>query len=243
MQELIKINNESKVDARELHAFLEIGKDFSTWISEKINTYGFIAGSDYSPISGNNTGLRGQPKKEYLLSLNCAKELCMLANNAKGKQARQYFIRCEEALKQIGKPQLPTTYIEALEAHLQSEKERLLLAGKLEKARPKLAAFDSLINKDGLIPAKVLADNLALKGVNAHKIFVYLTARGFFYKENNKFLPYKKYIEQGFFSVKLYENKETGKLYSHPYFMPKGAALVAGSKERINEFFNKKEAA
>lgn len=35
------------VSARALHAALNIGKDFSTWITNRISEYGFVIGSDY----------------------------------------------------------------------------------------------------------------------------------------------------------------------------------------------------
>lgn len=38
----------------------------------------------------------GRPQKEYALSINMAKELSMIENNVRGKQARKYFINCEE---------------------------------------------------------------------------------------------------------------------------------------------------
>jgi phage anti-repressor protein len=88
------------VDARELHGFLGVRKDFSTWINQRIKKYGFEANKDYSPILGNRVdGLPGKPRKEYALTLNMAKELAMVENNEKGREARRYFIAVEEAYK------------------------------------------------------------------------------------------------------------------------------------------------
>ena len=42
------------------------------------------------------TGRR--PRKEYFVTLDMAKELCMVENNDKGKEARRYFIKCEKEL-------------------------------------------------------------------------------------------------------------------------------------------------
>lgn len=49
------------VSARELYKWLEVGRDFSTWIKGRINEYGFIEGEDYiiregliSPDSGSS---------------------------------------------------------------------------------------------------------------------------------------------------------------------------------------------
>jgi len=84
-------------NARELHGFLEVGRDFSTWIKDRITEYSFIEGQDFSPILGKSTG--GRPTTEYYLSLDMAKELSMVERNEKGKQARRYFIECERQAK------------------------------------------------------------------------------------------------------------------------------------------------
>lgn len=97
------------VSARELHSFLEVGKDFSTWIKDRIDQYGFVERQDFvvfdSPIPGNQTGRGGDRRsKEYALTLDMAKELAMVERNEKGKQARQYFIECERRAKQLPAP-------------------------------------------------------------------------------------------------------------------------------------------
>ncbi|WGM07801.1 antA/AntB antirepressor family protein [Arsenophonus nasoniae] len=143
MQNLINIetkniNNEliQTVNARDLHAFLEIGKDFTTWIKDRINQYGFVENQDYiivenlsSPKSGSAKS-RQRPMKDYCISIDMAKELSMVERNEKGKQARQYFIECERRTLQ---PQtlLPTTKELALMVvRAEEDKEKLLLENK-----------------------------------------------------------------------------------------------------------------
>jgi phage anti-repressor protein len=93
----ITSEQEHLVDARNLHGFLEVGRDFSSWIKGRIEQYGFIEGEDFSPVVGKSSG--GRPSIEYHLTLDMAKELAMVENNKKGKQARRYFIACEKALR------------------------------------------------------------------------------------------------------------------------------------------------
>lgn len=85
------------VDARQLHNFLESKRDFPTWIKDRIEKYDFIENEDFSTISGKSTG--GRPTKEYILTMDMAKELAMVENNEQGRRARRYFIECEKALK------------------------------------------------------------------------------------------------------------------------------------------------
>lgn len=118
MNELITVNRTDKgltVDARELHEFLEVKDDFSTWIKRRIEKYGFIAGTDFSANPGKSTG--GRPSIEYELTMTMAKELCMVENNEKGQQARRYFIDCEEQLKEMYKPQLQSPVEEKIRGH------------------------------------------------------------------------------------------------------------------------------
>lgn len=102
MEALIQVQQTgsiSTVSARELHHFLESKRDFSNWISTKIIKYGFIKDEDFTTILLKNT--KGRPKKEYAISIGMAKELAMLENNTKGKQARKYFIECEKKANEL----------------------------------------------------------------------------------------------------------------------------------------------
>ncbi|MDP1573100.1 MAG: antA/AntB antirepressor family protein [Pseudomonadota bacterium] len=88
-------------DARALHGFMEVGKDFSNWIKDRIEKYEFVDGEDFSTVetlsSPNlaSSKARRQRVIDYHLTLDMAKELSMVENNEKGRQARRYFIECE----------------------------------------------------------------------------------------------------------------------------------------------------
>lgn len=106
--ELIPIINkrehsEQWVDARTLHQFLEIGKDFSNWIKDYIADFGFVENVDFLAKFGEQDGKKhgGSNRTDYTLSMDMAKELSMLQRNEKGKQARLYFIAAEKKLHQV----------------------------------------------------------------------------------------------------------------------------------------------
>ncbi len=124
MNELINIkviqkdfNGEKKrfVNARELHRWLGVGKRFATWITDRIKKYDFVEDLDYFtsiPISGNgklvlNKGKAKDPKtgrvvtKDYIISVDMAKELAMIENSEIGKKVRKYFIRVESDFKKV----------------------------------------------------------------------------------------------------------------------------------------------
>lgn len=89
------------VNARQLHQFLEVGRDFSNWIKARIFDYDFQENQDYIIFanSGENSNV-GRPTIEYRLTLDMAKELSMVERNEKGRMARRYFIECEKQLYQ-----------------------------------------------------------------------------------------------------------------------------------------------
>jgi len=100
-------------DARDLHTFLCVGRDFSTWIKARIDQFGFTEREDFSPILGNRSGFdspnlgnqvppRGGDRRsvDYHLTLDMAKELAMVENNDQGRQVRRYFIAMERQARE-----------------------------------------------------------------------------------------------------------------------------------------------
>lgn len=89
------------VNARELHGFLQSKQDFSTWIKNRIERYGFVENQDYLLHKFMEQVPSGAKHKiDYHITLDMAKQLAMVENNDMGLQARRYFIECEKQLKQ-----------------------------------------------------------------------------------------------------------------------------------------------
>ena len=87
MNELIKIevkdNGQRLVSARELHNFLQVGRDFTTWVKGRITEYSFIENTDFTvvaiaPQSGGTNNRGGQNNVDYAITIEMAKELCMI---------------------------------------------------------------------------------------------------------------------------------------------------------------------
>lgn len=101
--ELIKItqqNGEQLVSARELHAKLEITERFNSWF-ERMLKYGFVENVDFTSVKSFTVVNNGAKKEidEYILTLDTAKQICMLQRNELGTKFRMYFIECEKKLK------------------------------------------------------------------------------------------------------------------------------------------------
>ena len=106
MNDLIPIHEESGTPAvmgRDLHAFLEVGRDYTNWMKQMIG-YGFTEGHDFELVKEKVAGQTGSPnlantRHNHIMSLDMAKEISMIQRTERGKQARQYFIECERRAK------------------------------------------------------------------------------------------------------------------------------------------------
>ncbi len=89
------------VNARDLHGHLGVGRDFTSWVKGRIEQYGFVEYEDYEVFtkSGENP-LGGRPLGEYFISVDMAKELCLVENNERGRACRRYFIACERTVRE-----------------------------------------------------------------------------------------------------------------------------------------------
>ena len=90
----VEINS---VNAREIYDYLGLAKgQFSRWIKTAIEKYDFIQNEDFLSIDTDVEGV-----KDYIVTLDMAKELCMVSNTEKGKEARKYFIEFEKQGKTL----------------------------------------------------------------------------------------------------------------------------------------------
>ncbi len=107
-QELIKVEEREgikTVNARELHNFLESKQQFGNWILSRIEKYDFEKDVDFTINKFIN---RKATVKDYRISIDMAKELSMVENNSKGKEARKYFIEMEKVARGKRRPKVPT---------------------------------------------------------------------------------------------------------------------------------------
>ena len=98
-----------------MHQWLGVGKRFATWITDRISKYDFVEDLDYFiSIPNFGTGYKAQKlgkiidaktgkvlPKEYIISVDMAKELAMVENSEIGKKVRKYFIRVESDFKKV----------------------------------------------------------------------------------------------------------------------------------------------
>jgi phage anti-repressor protein len=129
---LIRVNVENQtVLGRDLHEFLEVETRYDTWITRMIE-YGFVEKIDYIAIAQkratNNPKNPWTTSTNHQLNLSMAKEISMIQRTPKGKEARLYFIKCEEELKDKSPSHLIQDSIERAKAWILEEEARRKLA-------------------------------------------------------------------------------------------------------------------
>jgi phage anti-repressor protein len=93
-------DNVLAINARELHAYLDSGQEFSAWIRARIQQYGFAERVDFEVFDRSIKNPKGgRPSRDYMVSLDMAKELAMVEKTVQGRVARRYFIDCEKELR------------------------------------------------------------------------------------------------------------------------------------------------
>lgn len=218
------------VNARELHAFLENRDHFSTWIKDRISQYGFVENQDFVIASGNSEAIRGGHNRlDYFLSLDMAKELSMVERNAKGKQARQYFIDCEKRLSGSLNA-IPQTLPDALRLAADLAERNQQQAAQIAELAPKAEALARIEVAQGDLTVTQAAKMLKMQ---PKQLFDWLARHGWLYRSGGSgvWLGYQDKVHSGYVthSVHQYESKSTGeqRIATQVYLTPKGMSKIA----------------
>ena len=214
------------VNARELHAFLESKQEFSNWIKNRIEDYGFLDGVDFLT---NLSKTQGRPRIDYFLSLDMAKELSMVERNAKGKQARQYFIDCEKRLSGSLNA-IPQTLPDALRLAADLAERNQQQAAQIAELAPKAEALARIEVAQGDLTVTQAAKILNMP---PKQLFDWLAQHGWLYRSGGSgvWLGYQDKVRSGCVthSVHRYESRSIGeqRIATQVYLTPKGMSRIA----------------
>ncbi len=209
MNDLIKINYETEqptVSARDLHEKLNIGTAFKDWFP-RMCEYGFEEGKDFCSKLSETSAKGGRPSKDADISIDMAKQICMIQRTPEGKKIRQYFIDLEKAWNT---PELIfARALKMAEAELQRVKadNQYLLADN-ERMKPKEIFADAVAASHTSILIGDLAKLLKQNGVETgqKRLFGWLREHGYLIKRKGTDwnTPTQKAMDR-----KLFEVKET----------------------------------
>lgn len=238
MTGLIKVNYNSDrptVSARELHSFLEVETPYHKWFP-RMCEYGFIENTDFlvTDIFVPNSNGGKQTQKEAQLTIEMAKEICMLQRNEKGKQARQYFIQLESMWNS---PEMIMK--RALEF---ANKQVTELESKIEADKPKVLFADAVATSNTSILVGDLAKLIKQNGVDTgqKRLFQWLRDNGYLIKRQgaDRNMPTQRSMDNGLFEV-----KETVITHADGHTSISKTVKVTGKGQQyfINKFLKEKK--
>ncbi len=227
MNELVRITQAqingtevNSVNARELHVELESKREFATWIKERIEKFAFMEGEDF--LTNLSKTSNGRPSKEYIITLDMAKELAMVENNEKGRQARKYFIEVEKQAKRVY--QLPQNFSEALRLAADLEETNQKLENKITEKDKIIITVAELNIKAGEVSFANFAKNLAIKNFGRNTVIDFCRARSYI-RDNRE--PYQPYVNGGYFVRRPSEKEINGEVRYTTYLTPRGTVWLA----------------
>ncbi len=207
MNELIKVtydNDRPVVSARELHDFLEVGADYRHWFP-RMCEYGFTAGVDFNPVKIDRVQMEGnrtvnREVDDAALTIDMAKEICMIQRSEKGKQARQYFIQLEKDWNSPEKVMARALDIAHRELNTLKAANVELLAEN-ERQQQVIADFEPvkqyvdiiLQSKGSLATSQIAADY----GISARELNRILHDEGIQHKVNSQWILYRGHMGKG----------------------------------------------
>lgn len=198
MNELIKVDyttDRPTVSARDLHEFLEVKSKYADWF-KNMTAYGFNEDIDYVSFSKNLEN--GGRTKDHQITIEMAKEICMLQRNERGKQARQYFIQLEKDWNSPEKVMARALQIADQKLHM--------LEAQVEKDRPKVLFADAVATAHTSILIGELAKLLKQNGVDMgqNRLFDWMRKHGYLIarKGTDYNMPTQKSMELGLMEIK-----------------------------------------
>ena len=235
MNELIKITTnevgEPTVLGRELHEFLGVTTRYNDWFPRMVE-YGFTEGKDFNLLKNEQVRFEGNREVtreliDHLLTIDMAKEICMIQRTEVGKQARQYFIQVE---KDYNSPEkIMARALRIAEKELSTLKlETKIQAQQIAELQPKATYYDLILQCPSLLSVTEIAKDYGLSAKGLNKI---LHEQGVQFNQSGVWFLYSKYQDKGYTSTKTQNyNRPDGTQGSrvHTYWTQKGRLFLYG---------------
>ena len=240
MNELIKITTnevgEPTVLGRELHEFLGVTTRYNDWFPRMVE-YGFTEGKDFNLLKNEQVRFEGNREVtreliDHLLTIDTAKEICMIQRTEVGKQARQYFIQVE---KDYNSPEkIMARALRIAEKELSTLRlETKVQAQQIAELQPKATYYDLILQCPSLLSVTEIAKDYGLSAKGLDKI---LHEQGVQFNQSGVWFLYSKYQDKGYTSTKTQNyNRPDGTQGSrvHTYWTQKGRIFLYGVLKEI----------
>ncbi len=200
MGQLVNINFEQQmVSARELHQQLNIATEFRIWMPRMIE-YGFVEGKDFRTFLNESTG--GRPSRDYEISMEMAKQICMIQRTPEGKRIREYLIELED---KWNTPELVMARALKMAAGQIDELkvEKAELQAKIEADKPKTIFADAVTASNSAILVRDLAKLIRQNGydIGEKRLYGWMRENGYICKGTT--MPTQRAMELGLFEIEI----------------------------------------
>lgn len=207
MDDLIKIDYAAEhptVSARELHEGLEIKSNFTTWF-DRMCEYGFTE-LDFKKCFPNlESGFNGgQNMVDYQITVDMAKQICMLQRTEKGRQYRQYFLDLEKAWNTPEQIMARALRVANREIDkLKADNQKMI--EDTARMKPKEIFADAVSTSETSILIGDLAKLICQNGhqIGQKRLFDWMRQNGYLIKSgSSRNMPTQRSMEQKLFEVK-----------------------------------------
>lgn len=209
MRQIITVNFDTQtVSARELHKQVGSTERFSSWFDRQLQ-FGFAENEDYTTVKvltevQNNGGVQQRELVDHELSVDMAKQICMVQKNENARKIRQYLIDLEKAWNTP--EQVMARALKIADRQIEELKHsNHLLEQKIEADKPKTIFADAVSTSKTSILIGDLAKLICQNGVQIgqKRLFEWLRENGYLIKSgSSRNMPMQRYVEQGLFEVK-----------------------------------------
>lgn len=228
MKDLIPIkveNDQQLLSARDLHKGLGLKRQFTDWVKQNFKDFEENTDFVFTPQSVNMPNGGTKQIKDYFLTIDMAKQLCLMSRTEKGKQYRKYLIEVERKWND------PQEVVKRGYAILQNENTQLKLENKnltvqLEESNKKASYLDVILGTPDALAITQIAADYGYGAVNFNKL---LKQVGIQHKVNGQWILYKVYMGKGYvvsqaFTFKDHLGKDRSKTTT--YWTQKGRKLI-----------------
>lgn len=204
MRDLIRISNEAEqptVSARELYEGLKINTRFNDWFP-RMTEYGFELGKDFYSKMSESAG--GRPATDYQITVDMAKQICMLQRTEKGRQYRQYFLDLEKAWNTPEQIMARALRVANREIDkLKADNQKMI--EDTARMKPKEIFADAVSTSETSILIGDLAKLICQNGhqIGQKRLFDWMRQNGYLIKSgSSRNMPTQRSMEQKLFEVK-----------------------------------------
>ncbi|MCT4544597.1 MAG: phage antirepressor KilAC domain-containing protein [Vallitalea sp.] len=231
---LIKVyqtdKKEKVVNARDLHNGLGVQRDFSTWVKSNLNNVDAVENIDYTSLPfKEERGIGATTKIEYILKLDTAKEICMIAGASprankelkkRSKTYRKYLIDIEKKYNKLKQDIIDQNELIVKAVTAKTVEERIIALGdynqkvnaelrqkdkQIEEMKPKVLFANAVETSKSSILVGELSKIIKQNGVyiGQNKLFKWLRDNNYLCKKGEKYnLPTDKAMTMGLFEIK-----------------------------------------